>query len=43
MAGLKRALNPRDLLNPDKVFPAAFGCGEVRDLAAGAARGIEYV
>jgi glycolate oxidase len=43
MAGLKRALNPRDLFNPDKVFPAALGCGEVRDLAAGAVRGIEYV
>ncbi|MCC6628814.1 MAG: FAD-binding protein [Chloroflexi bacterium] len=43
MAGLKRALNPRDLLNPDKVFPAALGCGEVRDLAAGAVRGIEHV
>ena len=43
MNGLKRALNPRDLLNPDKVFPAALGCGEVRDLAAGAVRGIEYV
>jgi glycolate oxidase len=43
MAGLKRALNPRDLFNPDKVFPAAFACGEVRDLAAGAVRGIEYV
>jgi glycolate oxidase len=43
MAGLKRALNPRDVLNPDKVFPAALGCGEVRDLAAGAVRGIEHV
>jgi glycolate oxidase len=43
MAGLKRALNPRDLFNPDKIFPAAFSCGEVRDLAASAARGLEYV
>jgi glycolate oxidase len=43
MAGLKRALNPLDSFNPDKVFPAALGCGEVRDLAAGAVRGIEYV
>lgn len=43
MAGLKRVLNPRDCFNPDKIFPAAFGCGEVRDLAAGAARGIDVV
>jgi glycolate oxidase len=29
MAGLKRAFDPRDLFNPDKVFPSAFSCGEV--------------
>ena len=43
MAGLKRVFNPRDLFNPDKIFPAAFSCGEVRDLTAGAARGLQYV
>jgi glycolate oxidase len=29
MAGLKRSFDPRDLFNPDKVFPTAFSCGEL--------------
>ena len=43
MAGLKRSFNPRDLFNPDKIFPAAFTCGEVRDLARQAVPGVQYV
>lgn len=43
MAGLKRSFNPTGLFNPDKVLPLAIGCGEVKDLAAGALRGIEHV
>ncbi|MCO5175417.1 MAG: FAD-binding protein [Thermomicrobiales bacterium] len=27
MAGLKRSFDPRELFNPDKVFPTAFSCG----------------
>jgi glycolate oxidase len=29
MAGLKRSFDPRELFNPDKVFPTAFSCGEL--------------
>ncbi len=29
MAGLKRSFDPRDLFNPDKIFPTAFSCGEL--------------
>jgi glycolate oxidase len=29
MAGLKRSFDPRELFNPDKVFPSAFSCGEI--------------
>ena len=29
MAGLKRSFDPRELFNPDKVFPSGFSCGEV--------------
>lgn len=43
MAGLKRSFNPRDLFNPDKIFPSAFTCGEVRDLAQKALPGLQYV
>jgi len=31
MARLKQCFNPRDLFNPDKIFPPVRGCGEVRD------------
>ena len=36
MAKLKRTFNPLDLFNPDKVFPASQGCGEIRELKASA-------
>jgi len=36
MAKLKRTFNPLDLFNPDKVFPASQGCGELRELKASA-------
>jgi glycolate oxidase len=29
MAELKRSFDPRELFNPDKVFPSAFACGEL--------------
>ena len=29
MAGLKRAFDPRELFNPEKIFPTAFSCGEI--------------
>lgn len=32
MAGLKRSFDPRELFNPDKVFPTAFSCGELSNL-----------
>jgi glycolate oxidase len=32
MAGLKRAFDPGDLFNPQKVLPKGTMCGEVRDL-----------
>ena len=32
MAGLKRSFDPRELFNPDKVFPTAFSCGELTNL-----------
>lgn len=32
MAGLKRSFDPRELFNPDKVFPTAFSCGELSKL-----------
>ena len=32
MAGLKRSVDPRELFNPDKVFPTAFSCGELTNL-----------
>jgi glycolate oxidase len=32
MAGLKRAFDPRELFNPDKIFPSAFSCGELSKL-----------
>lgn len=32
MAGVKMAFDPRDLFNPDKVFPSDYRCGEVRAL-----------
>jgi glycolate oxidase len=32
MARLKLAFNPRDLFNPDKIFPSSVSCGEVGEL-----------
>jgi glycolate oxidase len=32
MAGLKRAFDPRERFNPDKVFPSAWSCGELTRL-----------
>lgn len=32
MAGIKNAFDPRDLLNPEKVLPKGYMCGEVRAL-----------
>jgi glycolate oxidase len=32
MAGLKRSFDPRELFNPDKVFPSAWSCGELTRL-----------
>jgi glycolate oxidase len=32
MAGLKRSFDPRELFNPDKVFPTAFSCGELSNI-----------
>jgi len=32
MAGIKDAFDPRDLLNPEKVLPKGYVCGEVRAL-----------
>jgi glycolate oxidase len=32
MAGLKRSFDPRELFNPDKVFPSAFSCGELSNI-----------
>ena len=29
MAGLKRSFDPRELFNPDKIFPTSFSCGEL--------------
>lgn len=36
MASLKLACNPRDLLNPGKMFPEGWSCGELRDARAAA-------
>lgn len=30
MAGVKIAFDPREMFNPDKVFPSGYACGEVR-------------
>lgn len=46
MAGLKRSFDPRELFNPDKVFPSGFSCGEVnaiRQQAMAKRLGIEFV
>jgi glycolate oxidase len=46
MAGLKRSFDPRELFNPDKVFPSGFSCGEVnaiRQQAMAQRLGIEFV
>ncbi|HEV2527713.1 MAG TPA: FAD-linked oxidase C-terminal domain-containing protein [Thermomicrobiales bacterium] len=32
MAGVKMAFDPREMFNPEKVFPSGFRCGEVRAL-----------
>ncbi|RIK47282.1 MAG: FAD-binding oxidoreductase [Chloroflexi bacterium] len=32
MAGLKRSFDPRELFNPEKIFPSGFSCGEVNQL-----------
>lgn len=32
MAGLKRSFDPRELFNPDKIFPTAFSCGELSSI-----------
>ncbi len=33
MARLKASFNPRDLFNPDKIFPSRVACAEVREVA----------
>ena len=32
MAGLKRSFDPRELFNPEKIFPSGFSCGEISRL-----------
>ena len=32
MARLKASFNPRDLFNPDKIFPSRVSCAEVREV-----------
>ena len=32
MARLKASFNPRDLFNPDKIFPNRVACAEVREI-----------
>ena len=34
MAGIKNAFDPRSLMNPEKMFPKGYVCGEVRALRA---------
>jgi glycolate oxidase len=29
MAGLKRSFDPREMFNPEKIFPTGFSCGEI--------------
>lgn len=29
MAGLKRSFDPREMFNPEKIFPSGFSCGEI--------------
>jgi glycolate oxidase len=46
MAGLKLSFDPRQLFNPEKVFPSGFSCGEVsalRQQALAARLGIDFV
>jgi glycolate oxidase len=37
MAGLKKSFNPRDLFNPDKIFPSSRGCMEIQQIKMDAA------
>jgi hypothetical protein len=32
MARLKASFSPRDLFNPDKIFPSRVSCAEVREV-----------
>mgnify|MGYP002478538589 FL=1 len=46
MAGLKRSFDPRELFNPEKVFPSGFSCGEVNQYyqqVQARRLGLEYV
>jgi len=46
MAGLKRSFDPRELFNPEKIFPSGFSCAEVnavRQQAIAQRLGIEFV
>ncbi len=38
MARLKASFNPRDLFNPDKIFPSSVSCAEVREVRANSRR-----